>query len=91
MVKIGKYNYELSEKKDKKLKVKVNNKVIHFGQIGYEHYFDKTGLLNKKLNHKDKERRKRYLLRAKNIKDKSGKLTATNPESPNYHSINILW
>jgi len=91
MVKIGKYIYELSEKKNKKLKVKVNNKYIHFGQSGYEHFFDKTGLLNKKLNHKDKERRSRYLKRSKAIKNKKGELTANNPESPNYHSIRILW
>jgi hypothetical protein len=91
MVKIGKYEYKLSTNKNKKLMVKVNNKIIHFGQKGYEHFFDKTELLDKKLNHGDKERRKRYLLRAKNIKDKSGKLTANNPESPNYHSIRILW
>lgn len=91
MVKIGKYEYFLSEKKDKKLMVIVNNKKIHFGQKGYEHFFDKTGLLDKKLNHKDEQRRERYLKRSKGIKDKNGNLTYKNPESANFHSINILW
>lgn len=91
MVKIGKYEYKLSTNKNKKLMVIVNNKTIHFGQKGYEHFKDRTGLLDKKLNHGDKERRKRYLSRATNIKDKSGKLTANNPESANYHAIRILW
>lgn len=91
MVKIGKYNYELSDKKDKKLMVIVNNKKIHFGQKGYEHFFDKTRLLNKSLNHKDEKRRERYLKRSKGIKDKKGNLTYKNPESANFHSIKILW
>ncbi len=91
MVKIGSYNYELSDKKDKKLMVIVNNKKIHFGQIGYDHFFDRSGLLDKKLNHKDEKRRKLYLKRSKGIKDKKGNLTYKSPESANFHSINILW
>ena len=91
MVKIGNYNYELSDKKDKKLMVIVNNKKIHFGQKGYEHFFDRSGLLNKSLNHKDEKRRERYLKRSKGIKDKKGNLTYKNPESANFHSIKILW
>lgn len=91
MVKIGKYEYLLSDKKDKKLMVIVNNKKIYFGQKGYEHFFDKTGLLDKKLNHKDEKRKERYLKRSKGIKDKNGNLTYKNPESANFHSINILW
>jgi hypothetical protein len=91
MVKINGYEYELSDNKNKKLKVIVNNKVIHFGQTGYSHYFDKTKLLNPELNHLDKDRRKRYLARASKIKDKNHNLTADDPDSPNYHSIRILW
>ena len=45
MVKIGKYDYKLSTRKDKKLMTEVNGKVIHFGQQGYEHFFDKTWTL----------------------------------------------
>ena len=38
MVKVGKYDYEKSTRKGKKLMVKVNNKTIHFGNDKYEHY-----------------------------------------------------
>ena len=94
MVKIGKYDYKLSTRKDKKLMTEVNGKVIHFGNLkppANQHFFDKTGLLPKSLNHKDEKRRKNYLTRSRGIKDKDGKLTANNPQSPNYHSIKILW
>jgi hypothetical protein len=91
MVKIGKYDYKLSTKKDKKLMTEVNGKTIHFGQRGYEHFFDKTGLLPKSLNHNDPKRRKNYLTRSRGIKNKEGQLTANIPSSPNYHAIRILW
>ena len=86
-----KYNYELSKNKNKKLMVVVNNKKIHFGDIRYEHYYDKTELLNKKLNHNDKKRQTNYLKRSKGIINKKGELTYLNPLSPNYHSIRVLW
>ena len=90
-VKIGKYEYEKSTKKGKKLMVKVNNKTIHFGNINYKHFKDKTGLLPKSLNHGDKKRRDNYLKRSKSIKNKKKELTYLNPESANYHSVRILW
>ena len=90
-VKIGKYEYEKSTKKGKKLMVKVNNKTIHFGNINYQHFKDKTGLLTKSLNHGDKKRRDNYLKRSKSIKNKKKELTYLNPESANYHSVRILW
>ena len=90
-VKIGKYEYEKSTKKGKKLMVKVNNKTIHFGNINYQHFKDKTGLLPKSLNHGDKKRRDNYLKRSKTIKNKKKELTYLNPESANYHSVRILW
>jgi hypothetical protein len=83
--------YFKSEKPNKKLKVKVNDKWVHFGNSNYEHYFDKTGLLDKNLNHLDDDRRRRYIARASKIKNKDGNLTANDINSPNYHSINILW
>ena len=43
------------------------------------------------LDHKDKERRKNYLLRAKGIKNKFGALTYLDKNSPNYWSIKYLW
>lgn len=83
--------YFISEKPNKKLKVKVNDKWVHFGNSNYQHYFDKTGLLDNHLNHLDDDRRRRYIARASKIKDKDGNLTADDINSPNYHSINILW
>jgi hypothetical protein len=71
--------------------VVVNNKIIHFGASGMEHFKDKTGLLPKSLNHGDKERRKNYLTRTAKIKDGKGKLTKDNPNSANYHSRRVLW
>jgi hypothetical protein len=88
---IGGYEYKLSPTKNKKLRVIVNGKTIDFGDIRYEHYFDKTGLLNKGLNHNDKERQKSYLARATNILDKNGRKTEKDPSSANYHAIKILW
>lgn len=90
-VKVGKYTYMLSDSKRKKLQTYVNGKILHFGQVGYKHFFDKSGLLDPRLNHKNKKRRDGYLKRAKGIKDKYGNLTWNNPESSNYHSIRILW
>ena len=86
-----KYNYELSKNKNKKLMVVVNNKTIHFGDIRYQHFNDSTGLLDKKLNHRDKKRQENYLKRAKGIKNKEGKLTYKDPTSPNYHAVRVLW
>ena len=91
MVKVGKYNYELSTAKGKKLMTVVNGKIIHFGASGMEHFKDKTGLLPKSLNHGDKERRKNYLTRTAKIKDGKGKLTKDNPNSANFHARRVLW
>lgn len=56
-------------------------KKVHFSSPKYEDY----------LIHKDEERRKKYLARAKKIKNKAGELTFENPESPNFWSVNLLW
>ena len=81
-----------STRKNKKYMVKVDNDWVHFGDTRYEHFFDKVPLkLYSHLNHGDKERKKRYLARAKGIRDKQGKLTANDPKSPNYWSIRWLW
>tara|TARA_R110002153_G_scaffold25163_4_gene80026 strand:+ start:198 stop:563 length:366 start_codon:yes stop_codon:yes gene_type:complete len=89
-MKIGKYNYEKSTRKGKKLMTIVNGKTIHFGDSKMEQYKDKTGIWKSK-DHGDKERRKAYLSRAKGIKNKGGDSTYLLPESPNYHSVKILW
>ena len=91
MVKIGKYDYQKSTRKDKKLMTTLkNNKTIHFGNPNYQHFKDKTGIW-KELDHNDKKRRENYLKRSKGIKNKKGELTWKDPNSANYHSIRILW
>ena len=56
-------------------------KNLHFGSSKYPDF----------LIHKDKERKDKYLARAKKIKNKKGELTYENPESANYWSVNLLW
>ena len=95
MVKVGKYDYEKSTRKGKKLMVKVKQsngkiKTIHFGNDKYEQYEDKTGIWKSK-DHKDKDRRKNYLARAKGIKKKDGTLAYKSPENANFHAVRILW
>jgi uncharacterized protein YdeI (YjbR/CyaY-like superfamily) len=85
------YIFKKSDKPKYKLKVFYKDKWIYFGANGYEHYFDKTGLLPKKLNHLDKERRRLYLLRASRIKNKEGQLTKDDKNKANYWAINYLW
>lgn len=83
-VKIGRYTYELSDRKNKKLKTIVKGgKEVHFGDKRFQHFFDKTGLLDKKLNHGDEDRRKNYLTRSKPL--------GNDPTSSNYHARKILW
>ena len=89
-VKIGKYTYFKSDKKDKKLMTEVNGKKVHFGSSKMEHFKDKTGIWSHK-DHSDKVRRKNYLTRSAGIKKKDGTLTKDDPSSPNYHSRKILW
>ena len=88
-IKIGENKYEIkkSDKPYKKLMVvKFNNKPVkvHFGASGYEHYFDKTGILPKSLNHLDKKRRERY-------KKRHHKDDLKDPLSPGFLSMEILW
>ena len=56
-------------------------KKIHFGSSQHPDF----------LIHQDKERRERYLARAKKIKNKQGELTYNNPESSNFWSVSLLW
>ena len=67
---------ELSEKPDKKYKVIVDGKTVHFGST-MEDY----------TKHKDETRRKSYLARAKGIKGDWKR----NKYSANNLSIHILW
>ena len=89
-VKVGKYEYEKSPVKNKKLRTVVNGKTIDFGDTRYQHFKDKTGLY-KNLDHGDKKRRDNYLSRTSNQKDGNGNLTKDNPLSANFHARRILW
>ena len=76
-----------SKKQGKKFSVyvKSNNskgyKLIHFGDSNMQDF----------RQHKDPKRRASYLARAKGIRDKQGRLTYLNKESPNYWSVRYLW
>jgi len=74
-----------SKAKNKKFSVYVmkdgKKKLIHYGD---SRYLDFT-------QHKDKERRKSYLLRAKGIRNKKGELTWKDKNSANYWSVKTLW
>jgi len=89
--KVGKYTYYISDKPNKKLMTIVDGKKIYFGDSNYQHYLDKTQLLDSSLNHLDDKRRKNYLMRASSIVDKNGNYTFNNPLSANYHAMKILW
>ena len=83
---VGKLPYKYS------VYVKKNGKIrkINFGNRKYQQYRDKGGHY-KHLNHGDKERRDRYLKRAKGIKNKEGKLTWKDRNTSNYWSVHYLW
>ena len=68
-----------SNRKDKKYMIydPINNKIIHFGQMGYKD-FTKSNNLEKRTN---------YLKRSSKIKGD----WINNKYSPNNLSINILW
>lgn len=85
MVLVSGFNYELSDRKGKKLMTVVNGKKIHFGSAGSQHFFDRTLLLDPSLNHLDDKRRQNYLKRSKGI----GHIN--DPTSANFHARNILW
>ena len=76
----GSFNYS-TRKNNKYVATLSNGKKIHFGSSQYPDF----------LIHKDKERKERYLTRAKKIKNKQGELNYTNPESANFWSVNLLW
>jgi hypothetical protein len=90
MVRVGRYDYEKSTAKGKKLMVVVKGKTIHFGSTSMEHFKDKTGIWKSK-DHGDPKRRANYLARSAGIKDGQGRLTKDDPSSPNWHSRKILW
>lgn len=86
-----------SNRKDKKyMVITPAGKKIHFGAIvkgvPMQQFKDSTGLgLYSEYDHCDEKRRNAYLARAKAIKNKKDELTWTDPESPNFYSVNYLW
>ena len=78
------YKPWVSKSKTKKYNVyvKVNGKVKKIG-FGHKDYKDFT-------QHKDKERQRKYLARAKGIKNKKGELTWKDKNTANYWSV-LLW
>jgi len=85
--------FKKSTRKGKKYSVITpSGKTIHFGALNMEHFKDSTGLgLYSDKDHGDEDRRKKYLARAKGIKNKKGELTWQDPESANYYSVKYLW
>ena len=80
--KLGAESLDYTTRKNNKYVATLSSgKKINFGSPNYRDY----------LIHQDKDRRDRYLARAKKIKNKLGELTYTNPESSNYWSVNLLW
>ena len=80
--KLGAESFDYSTRKNNKHVATLSSgKKIHFGSSQYPDF----------LIHKDKERKERYLARAKKIRNKQGELTFNNPESANFWSVNLLW
>ena len=80
--KLGAESLNYSTRKNNKYVATLpGGKKIHFGSSQYPDY----------LIHKDKERKDKYLARAKKIKNNQGELTYPNPESNNFWSVNFLW
>jgi hypothetical protein len=90
MVKIGRYDYERSTSKNKKLMTIVNGKKLHFGDSRYSHYMDRTKIWSSK-DTLDKKKRESYRKRHSAIKTKDGRLAISDPSQPAYHSLRVLW
>lgn len=73
-----------SKRKHKKYDVFKNEKYItSFGDVRYDHYFDKLGYYESK-NHNDPKRRANYRARHKND-------NINNPKYAGYWAYNFLW
>ena len=79
--KLGAKSLDYSNRKNNEYVVEYEGKKIHFGFSNYEDY----------LIHKDKERRDKYLARAKKITNKNGDVTYESTSYPNDWSVNLLW
>ena len=80
--KLGAESLDYSTRKNNKYMVTLpEGKKVHFGSPKYPDYLD----------HKDQERRDKYLARASKIKNRQGELTYKDPNSSNFWSYNLLW
>lgn len=83
------FNFYTSSKPTKKYMVMFTNpetgreKVIHFGDIKYQHYYDGLSNVYQSLWHMDPKRRDSY--RARHFQ------TAQRFPSPSWFSYNFLW
>ena len=77
---LGADSLDYSKRKNYKYVVEYNDKKIHFGSAKTDDY----------INHHDHVQREKYLKKAKQIKDKDGRLTYKLPFYPNYWSVNLL-
>ena len=78
---LGATEFGKSKNKNKKYYVVYNGRKINFGHSSYDDF----------TTHKDPERRRRYLARAKKIKDGNGRLTWKNKNKANFWAIHLLW
>lgn len=83
----GKFKYSVYVKCRKN---KCGKKVIHFGHVDYQHYFDK-GKHYSRLDHGDKARRANYRKRAAGITNKKGERTYKDKNTKNYWAYHYLW
>ncbi len=78
------FEFRKSTRKNKKYMAKVGNKWVHFGQLGYEHYYDSTPLqLYSDWNHLDPKRRKNFKARHEATRHKK--------YSPSWFCDRFLW
>lgn len=78
-----------STRPGKKYMAKVGNSWVHFGALGYQHYYDKIGLF-REFDHLDKKRRKRYRDRHRKIMIDSTPAYQVK-YSPAWFSWHYLW
>ena len=88
------YKPFVSKRKGKKYSVYVkidgNTRLIHFGDRNMQQFRDKLGHYKSK-DHGDKDRRKSFRARMSGIIRKDGKKAVSDPMSPAYHALRILW
>lgn len=94
MVRVGRFEYKKSTNPSKKLMVTVEKdgkkRTVHFGARSMEHFKDKTGIWKSK-DHGDSVRRKSFRARMSGIIKKDGTKAVSDPFSPAYHALRILW